>query len=255
MTIRVSPIEALESNYIWMIHDDHHAFLVDPGCGRAAKAALTRHGLELCGILITHHHHDHIGGIADLVETSSVPVWGPKDERIPEITILVQDGDQIELPKIQLCFTVIATPGHTRSHIAYVNDTMIFSGDTLFSLGCGRLFEGTPSQMLNSLDRLAQCNRSALIYCGHEYTESNGHFASQIEPHNEALARRCADVKALRAKGLPTLPVSLADELASNPFLRTREPSVLLAAKQHDQSCGSTATEVFATLRQWKDKT
>lgn len=255
MTICVTPIKALESNYIWMIHNDQFAVLVDPGAAEPAQAALQSHHLTLVGIMVTHHHNDHIGGIAGLLEDASVPVWAPNDQRIPYTTHVVQDGDEITLPKLGLAFGVVHTPGHTLSHVTYLNDTMIFAGDTLFSLGCGRLFEGTPAQMLASLDRLAKANPDALLYCGHEYTEANARFALQVEPTNPDLQKRHEMVLALRRDGKPTLPVTLRQELASNPFLRTRQPAVILAARQHDRGCGDTATEVFAALRAWKDQT
>ena len=253
MTIRITPIRALESNYIWMIHNDRFAVLVDPGSAEVAKAALHSHELSLTGILVTHHHHDHIGGIEGLLADKPVPVWAPDDQRIPHTTDVVRDGDQITLPELPLSFTVIHTPGHTLSHVAYVNETMLFAGDTLFSLGCGRLFEGTPAQMLASLDRLSRAHPEALLYCGHEYTAANGQFAMEVEPNNPDLHKRLKVVQALRVQDKPTLPVTLGEELATNPFLRTREPAVMLAARQHDSQCGDTATEVFATLRAWKD--
>jgi len=254
MTIRITAIEALESNYIWMIHNDQYAVLVDPGCAVAAQRALTEHRLSLIGILITHHHLDHTAGIAALTQNNPIPVWGPIDERIPKISHPVVDGDQLELPKLHLGFEVIATPGHTRTHIAFVNESMIFAGDTLFSCGCGRLFEGTAAQMLQSLDRLAQLNPDAMVYCGHEYTASNCQFARNVEPDNQQLLERHAEVVRLRQAGHPTLPVTLGKELQTNPFLRTREQSVVEAAGQHNPDCGTSAEEVFATLRNWKDQ-
>ncbi len=253
MTIRVEAIPALESNYIWMIHNDAVAYLVDPGCANAAEQALKDHGVALIGILVTHHHQDHIGGVDQLIATHNVPVWGPIDERIQQVTHPVKDGDELILPTLEIGFRVIATPGHTSTHVAYANDSMIFAGDTLFSMGCGRLFEGTPAQMQRSLDRLAELNPHALVYAGHEYTQSNCAFAMAVEPSNAVTKDRCRVAAELRDHGQPTLPVILAEELASNPFLRTREPNVVMAAREHDPQCGTTASEVFATLRAWKD--
>lgn len=253
MTIRVSPIPALESNYIWMIHDDDFAVLVDPGCDQVAMDALQSHQLELSGILITHHHHDHIGGVTGLLSHFSVPVFGPQDERITLDYQPVKHGDTVKLDSLGLSFEVIYTPGHTRSHIIYANDSMIFAGDTLFSMGCGRLFEGTAAQMQQSLDAITQLNPSALLYCGHEYTQNNTEFALSLEPSNRDVADYLEHVKALRQMGQPTLPVALEQELRLNPFLRTREPAMIAAAKQADPECGSTATEVFAILRELKD--
>lgn len=253
MTIRVDTIAALESNYIWMVHDDNLAVLVDPGCADAAQQALSDNGLTLAGILITHHHHDHIGGVEALTARSEVPVWGPIDERIWQVTHPVKDGDEVNIPALDIAFEVIATPGHTATHVAYANETMIFAGDTLFSMGCGRLFEGTAAQMQRSLDRLAELNPHALVYAGHEYTQSNCEFALAVDPTNAAVTARCSLATELRAQGLPTLPVILSEELEANPFLRTREPNVVLAAREHDPECGTTASEVFGTLRSWKD--
>ena len=254
MRLRVEAIPALESNYIWMVHNETSAVLVDPGSASATLAAMDNHALELVGILITHHHHDHIGGLDEILAEYEVPVWGPDDDRIPQITQTVHEGDQLSIDALKTQFHVIETPGHTRSHVVFYNDALIFSGDTLFSLGCGRLFEGTPAQMLASLDKVAKLNPDAQVCCGHEYTEANGRFAQQVDPHNPALAKRMEAVTRLRANGEPTLPVTLATELQTNPFLRTRDPIVMAAARGHDPDAGTTATDVFATLRGWKDQ-
>jgi len=252
--LRVKAIPALESNYIWMVHDDTNALLVDPGCAKAALAALAEHGLKLVGILITHHHHDHIGGLDEILKKHKVPVWGPDDDRIPQVTQTVHEGDQISIDALETHFHVIETPGHTRSHVVFYNDAFIFSGDTLFSLGCGRLFEGTAAQMLSSLDKVAKLHPDAQVCCGHEYTQANGHFAQLVDTHNPALAQRMESVSQLRAHGEPTLPVTLATELQTNPFLRTRDPSIIAAVRMHDPDASTTATDVFAILRGWKDQ-
>lgn len=254
MRLRMEAIPALESNYIWMVHDTQHALLVDPGCAAAALAALDDHQLGLVGILITHHHHDHIAGLSDILASHPVPVWGPDDERIPHLTHTVSEGDSVEIPALGLTFDVLDTPGHTRSHVVYYNDSIIFAGDTLFSMGCGRLFEGTPAQMLVSLDKVAKLSPQAQLCCGHEYTEANGRFALLVDPHNEALRQRIEMVTELRANGEPTLPVPLATELKTNPFLRTRDPNIIMATRTHDPDTSNTATDVFATLRAWKDQ-
>ncbi len=254
MRIRVEAIPALESNYIWLVHDGQHAVLVDPGCASAALARLHAHQLHLVGILITHHHHDHIGGVAEILAQHPVPVWGPNDERIDGLTHAVSEGDRIEIPGLDLNLAVLETPGHTRSHVIYYNPSMIFAGDTLFSMGCGRLFEGTPAEMLTSVNKVAKLNPEAELYCGHEYTEANGRFAQMVDPQNNALQERLTAVRELRAAGQPTLPVTLATELDTNPFLRTRDPSIVMAARAHDPDTTNTATDVFATLRAWKDQ-
>lgn len=254
MRLRVEAIPALESNYIWMAHDGTNAVLVDPGCGKAALAALAEHAVKLVGMLITHHHHDHTGGLDEILAKYDVPVWGPDDDRIPQVTQQVYEGDHISIEELQTDFHVIETPGHTRSHVVFYNDELIFSGDTLFSLGCGRLFEGTPAEMLSSLDKVAQLHPDAQVCCGHEYTEANGHFAQLVDPHNPALRHRMETVIKLRANGEPTLPVTLATERQTNPFLRTRDPVIMAAARMHDPDTSTTASDVFATIRGWKDQ-
>lgn len=254
MRLRLEAIPALESNYIWMLHDGANAVLVDPGCAKAALKAIHDQALKCVGILITHHHHDHIGGLDETLAEHSVPVWGPDDDRIPQITQKVHEGDQVIIEALKTHFHVIETPGHTCSHVIFHNPALIFSGDTLFSLGCGRLFEGTPAEMLASLDKVAKLNPDAQVCCGHEYTEANGRFAQQVDPHNPALAKRMETVTHLIANEQPTLPVTLASELQTNPFLRTRDPVIIAAARMHDPDTSTTACDVFATLRSWKDQ-
>lgn len=254
MTIRVEPIQALESNYIWLIHDGQRAVLVDPGCEKVARRALLERSLEMIAILLTHHHNDHIAGVAPLIQDHAVPVYGPHDDRIDRVSHPLRQGDTVQLEPLALNFDVLETPGHTRSHIVYFNDTMIFAGDTLFSMGCGRLFEGTAAQMQSSLDAIAKLNGAALVYCGHEYTQANVAFARSLEPGNAKLMALESQILELRRDNLPTLPVTLAQEKELNPFLRTRTPEVIAAARRADAHCGSTASEVFATLRTLKDR-
>jgi hydroxyacylglutathione hydrolase len=250
--LHIVPLPALADNYIWLLHDDAgNAIIVDPGDAEVVEQALVARRLQLHAILLTHHHPDHIGGVAALRERHDVPVYAPIDERIGEATERVRDGDRVELATPSIRFDVIAIPGHTLSHVAYVGAGLLLCGDTLFSLGCGRLFEGTPAQMLASLDRLSQLPGETMVCGGHEYTEANGRFARTIEPTNAELQRRLQEVARLRSDLQPTLPVSLASELATNPFLRVDAAAVAewcgLQGGDHDRVAR------FAALRTAKD--
>lgn len=222
------PLPALADNYIWLLHDDDgNAIAVDPGEASPVERALAARRLQLRAILLTHHHNDHLGGAAALRQRHDVPVYAPDDARIEMASVRVHDGERIVLPQPQASFEVIAVPGHTQSHVVYHGEGLLLAGDTLFSMGCGRLFEGTPAQMLASLDRLAALPADTLLCCGHEYTAANGRFAHEIEPDNAALSARRQEVAALREQQHPSLPVAMASELATNPFLRTDAPAVI----------------------------
>jgi len=248
-------LPAFADNLIWMLHDGHQAFVVDPGAAAPVANALHERGLRLAAILVTHHHNDHVGGLAELAPLLHGPVYGPAHERMPVAVQPMSQGSRFELLGTQI--EVIDVPGHTAGHIAYVvrapaQAPWLFCGDTLFSGGCGRLFEGTPTQMLDSLDKLAALPGDTRVCCAHEYTLSNLRFARTVEPRNTALADYETHCKALRAEGAWTLPSTIATERAVNPFLRAREPDVVASALARGAP-SQAATEVFATLREWKN--
>jgi hydroxyacylglutathione hydrolase len=225
---------------------------VDPGEAEPVKKALRQSGLKLEYILLTHHHHDHTGGVAELAGESGAKVFGPHDSRIPGQNRSFGEGETVELPKLGLSFDVIEIPGHTSSHIAFYGHGSVFCGDTLFSVGCGRLFEGTPAQMQTSLDKIAALPAETLVFCAHEYTLSNCDFALEVDPANRKLVKRASQVEAARASGRITLPSSLGEELAVNPFLRTRQAAIVSAAKKRDPGA-EPGVSTLATIRAWKD--
>ena len=255
------PIPAFSDNYIWMLHDAEHAVVVDPGQADPVLNMLAQLGLKLQGILVTHHHADHVGGVDAIRAATGAPVWGPAYETLPEPVTRVQGGDSIEL--LGGPWQVINVPGHTSGHIAFfsahpsINNQMqpvLFCGDTLFSGGCGRLFEGTAEQMQASLDAMAALPASTLVCCAHEYTISNLRFAQAVEPNNPDLAQYLDHCQKLRARHQPTLPSTLQTELAINPFMRSRAADVIAAAVHHDpQTKPREPASVLATLRQWKN--
>ena len=250
------PIPAFDDNYLWLLHDGKRALVVDPGDAGPVQRALDEHALQLESILVTHHHADHTGGVDALREATGAQVWGPATERIPEPCTPLKGGDTALA--LRLAFQVIDVPGHTAGHIAYyapdVNGKpLLFCGDTLFSGGCGRLFEGTPAQMLASLDKLAALPGNTVVCCTHEYTLSNLRFAMAVEPGNTDLAAYQAKCIRLREQGQPTLPTSITQELLINPFLRTRQATIMQAARNFDASARDDVT-VFAAIRQWKNQ-
>lgn len=254
-------IPAFTDNYIWLIGGNMttgtqkaapgKVMIVDPGDSEPVSRYLAEHQLQAAAILVTHHHYDHIDGIEALCRQRQLPVYGPQNSRIPCLTHALADGDQISIAG--LSFQIMATPGHTLDHIAYYTPGMLFCGDTLFAAGCGRLFEGTPAQMFASLQRLNQLPADTRVYCTHEYTLKNLEFAHEVEPENPAISERLTSVRRLRQQQRITLPSTLAEERATNPFLRCHEPTVMAAAARYAGKPISAAADCFKTIRFWKD--
>ena len=249
----IVPIRAFQDNYIWCLRRGSAAVVVDPGDANPVLDYLSNEDLKLAAILTTHHHGDHVGGNTTLLSKYNVPVFGPALEKIPGITRPLREGDNIEVPGVGLHLRVFDVPGHTAGHIAYYGDGVLFCGDTLFSCGCGRLFEGTAAQMHSSLSKLAALPGDTLVYCGHEYTLSNLRFARAADPGNPAIDEREASARAALAGGNPSLPSTIASELAVNPFLRAGSPAVTASANRYAGHALTSPVEVFAMLRKWKD--
>lgn len=255
--MKLIALPAFSDNYIWLLHDDHHALVVDPGDSAPVLAWLQQHpGLQLDMILVTHHHADHTGGLSELIARTGAQVAGPAMEKMPVQSQGLQQGDRLDWHGLH--FDVHDVPGHTLGHIAFWAQPsgqapLLFCGDTLFSGGCGRLFEGTAAQMLDSLDRLAALPGDTRVCCAHEYTLSNLKFALVVDPDNlelQTYAKACA---ALRQDQQPTLPVSMSIERAINPFLRSRSSAVTQAIRQRDAHALDDIT-TFAALRSWKNE-
>lgn len=253
--IQISALPAFTDNYIWLLqdHSTRHCAVVDPGDAAPVQNWLSENpGWVLSNILITHHHHDHVGGVELLKKATDAKVYGPASENIPGRDIALKDNDRIQV--LGHDFEIIAVPGHTLGHIAYYHHGLLFCGDTLFAAGCGRLFEGTPQQMHASLSRLAALPEDTQVFCTHEYTLSNLRFAAAVEPGNPDTLERLAEVTRKREAGVITLPSTIALEKRTNPFLRTSETSVKEKADERTGTDNSAPDMVFATLRAWKDK-
>jgi hydroxyacylglutathione hydrolase len=253
--LQVWPVEVFSDNYVWVLQREgvDRVVVVDPGDGEPVIAALEQRGLEAGAVLLTHHHHDHVGGLNAIIRRFHPAVFGAAADAVPGVDRPVGDGDTVALPDVDLDLHVVGLPGHTAHHLGFVAPGVAFVGDTLFAGGCGRLFEGTPEQMHDSLGRLAALIPATKVYCGHEYTLANLRFAMVVEPGNAALADRLAATEAARAVGQPTVPSTMALELATNPFLRCSEPAVVAAAEAHAGRELAPGAAVFAVIRAWKD--
>jgi len=249
----IAPVSAFTDNYIWVIHDQYHAVVVDPGEAKPVLSFLHQKNLKLIAILNTHHHNDHVGGNLALLQQFPVPVYGPGSESISTVTHCLKEGDSVYLAELSLGLSILDIPGHTAGHIAYYGANLLFCGDTLFACGCGRLFEGTAQQMYTSLNKLARLPDKTAVYCGHEYTLANINFAKLVEPGNQVLTQLQVSAEKQRKSNLPTLPSTIVMEKACNPFLRCNQTEVIHNASNYVGKPLTDPVSVFATIREWKN--
>lgn len=255
LEIQIVALAALRDNYIWAItHPQQRSMLViDPGEASPVLDYLQQQELTLQGILLTHHHWDHVNGVAELVRAHPAPVYGSQENPYQGVTHRLVDQERVKINDYFPSFACIAIPGHTLDHLAYYSEGLLFCGDTLFAAGCGRLFEGTPAQMYDSLQKLATLPGHTQVYCAHEYTLDNLRFAHQAEPSNSHILQRMHAVEALRKQGLPSIPATLSEELQTNPFLRCDVTEIKQQAEQYSQQSLPDPIAVFAALREWKN--
>lgn len=254
----IRAIAALSDNYIWLIEHQGAAVVVDPGESAPVLRALSEAQLQLRAILLTHHHGDHVAGVRELVAQTGATVYGPARETLPACDVRLAQGDRVSVPEVALDMEVIDVPGHTAGHIAYYGSAggtarALFCGDTLFAAGCGRLFEGTPAQMADSLSKLSVLAPDTHVFCGHEYTLANLRWALAVEPANRALEEAYDRARHQRRQGIPTLPSTVGQERETNPFLRVSQVNVARAAQAWAERTLATPVEVFAALREWKN--
>jgi len=254
--LKITALPSRKDNYIWLIGStsSQRVIVVDPGEAAPVERALKESDLHLAAILVTHHHYDHVEGIPGLANRRRIPIYGPAREPIPCLSHPVGEGDRVPREPAGMEFLVMEIPGHTAGHLGYYGDGRLFCGDTLFTAGCGKVFDGTVEQLFRSLQRIAQLPDETLIYCAHEYTEENLRFARLVEPANPAILKRLDGTHQLRARGVPTLPSTLGEEKRTNPFLRCHQPEVILAAERFAGRPLKGPEQVFKVLRSWRDR-
>ena len=254
-SLQVTAIPAFADNYLWLIHNELHAVVVDPGDAGSINEALDSRQLTLVAILLTHHHADHVGGVGQLLNRWNVPVYGPAKEKITGVNHSLSENDSVNFAQLGLTLHVLDVPGHTAGHIAYVeqNQHWLFCGDTLFAGGCGRLFEGTAEQMTQSLAKFTALADDFKVYCAHEYTLSNLRFAVAVEPNNTALSTRLSLAQVARDRGESTVPSTLGEEKQTNPFLRYDQPAIIQTLREMGKLNSDEPVAAFAALREWKN--